>query len=117
MISSVNGTYESANSIATATAMPLAPPLAPTNLTAALAKNGKSLQLAWKQSSSPGIQSNRIFRSTNGGAYVQIAYINAGTSYADGAVRRGNTYSYAVTALNLNRQESPYSNVVTVRMK
>ncbi len=116
VVSSVNGSYESANSAGTS-AKPLATPVAPTNLTATSATGGKGVQLAWRQSISPEIQWSRVFRSTNSGAYVQIGYINAGISYTDSAVSRRNTYSYAVTALNSNRQESPYSNVVTVRIK
>jgi hypothetical protein len=53
----------------------------------------------------------------NGGGYVAIADIYPGTSYVDYGVSSGVSYSYAVTALNSNLQESPYSNVVVARPK
>jgi fibronectin type 3 domain-containing protein len=123
VVSSVNGSYESADSPETAaqlTAPPPPPPVpnAPTDLTATVAKGAKTVNLAWKQPTNTEIHWNRVYRSTNGGAsYTQLALINAGPSYIDGAVSRGVTYVYAVTAINSNGQESVGSNTVTVRVK
>ncbi len=116
VISSTNGSYESANS-PEVSARPLAPPVAPTALAATLSKLGRSVQLRWTQSGSPDITRNLIYRSTNGGAWVPIAETNAGTSYLDSNPARRANCSYKVTALNANGQESPYSNTVTVRTK
>jgi cellulose 1,4-beta-cellobiosidase len=117
VISSVNGNGESANSVATASAMPLTPPVAPTNLSASLAKGNKSVNLRWTQSGSPEIQSNAVYRSVNGGAYVRLTGINAGTAYSDTTITRNVTYSYVVTAVNVNGASSPFSNAVTVRSR
>jgi uncharacterized membrane protein len=116
VVTSVEGSFESANSPET-TAEPMAPPIAPTALTATALKGGKGVQLSWRQSTSPEIGGNRIYRSTNGGSFVQIAQLSAGTSFLDKAVTRRVIYSYKVTALNPNGQESPFSNIVTVTPK
>jgi fibronectin type 3 domain-containing protein len=116
VVSSVNNAGESANS-SVASATPLAAPVAPTSLGVTVVKGNKSAKLAWKQSTSPAIQSNVIYRSVNGGAYAQLAQIPTGTTFSDNTVRSGVTYSYAVTAVNINGAPSPYSSAVTVRIK
>jgi uncharacterized membrane protein len=123
VVSSVNGSYESTDSpetMAQPSALPPPPPVpnAPTNLTVGLAKNAKSVNVAWKQPTNTEIYRNRVYRSTNGGvSYSQLALINPGTNYLDTNVSRGVNYTYAVTALNSNGQESALSNTVTVRLK
>ena len=99
-----------------ATGLPIAPPLAPTRLSANAPK-GK-VQLKWTQSATPGVTHNKIYRATPyTGGFVEYTVINAGTSFVDPAVARGINYSYYVTAVNTNGTESAGSNVVTVRTK
>ena len=84
------------------------PPPAPTGLTA----TGGNLvvNLGWVQSSGLGITQNKVYRSTtgSGGTYNLLATISAATNYSDTAVTSGNTYYYAVSAVNANG-ESPLS--------
>jgi fibronectin type 3 domain-containing protein len=113
VVSAVDGSLESADS-PELTAQPLATPAAPTHLTAVLTA-GKGVQLGWNQSTSPDIRWNIVYRSTNGTAYVQIAQVNAGTSYLDLQANPEATYRYTATAVNSNAQQSQHSNAAAVR--
>lgn len=114
VVSALADTRESANSKET-TAKPMAPPVAPTSLTANEAK--AKVQLTWKQSKSPEIVFNRIYRSTNGGPYFLTAEIPAGVSWTDNRTVSKTNYAYMVTAVNASWMESPYSNAVAARPK
>ena len=60
----------------------------------------------------------RIYRATvNGGPYILVAALGAGTTYTDTAVRRGVTYYYVVTAINSSGEESTYSNQASAKPK
>jgi fibronectin type 3 domain-containing protein len=105
---------ESANSNE-ATARPMAPPVAPTGLLANIAK--AKVTLTWRQSTSPEVLRNRVYRSTNGGAYVPVADIPARLTWTDNSARSKTNYVYVVTAVNSLGLESPRSNSVAARPK
>jgi fibronectin type 3 domain-containing protein len=74
-------------------------PFAPTNLTVAVAP-GAELDLSWTDNAN-NETAYEVFRSTNGGPFVQISQLAANTVfYADTDVTSGASYSYYVTAVN-----------------
>ena len=83
-------------------------PNAPTGLSAA-AGNGVA-NLTWVQSTTPGIVSNNIYRSTtgSGGPFYPIASVPAATNYSDSTVGVGLTYYYCVSGVNATA-EGPQS--------
>ena len=82
------------------------PPSAPTSLVATA--GDAVVNLMWTQSSSPGITTNKVYRSTtgSGGPYGLLASLAATTSYADTAVVDGSNYFYAVTAVSTNGESA-----------
>jgi beta-galactosidase len=82
------------------------PPSAPTSLVATA--GDAVVNLTWVQSSSPGITTNKVYRSTNGsgGPYGLLAGLAATTSYADTAVVDGSNYFYTVTAVSTNGESA-----------
>ena len=110
-VSAVNAAGESSDSTAvSATPQPSSPPVAPTGLTAK-ATGKRKISLNWKQSTSPNVTQNKIYRSaTSGGTYGLIATIPAAISYNNAGLTSGTIYYYVVTAVNSSGGESPFSN-------
>jgi cellulose 1,4-beta-cellobiosidase len=81
-------------------------PAAPTGLNAA--GGNTVVNLSWTQSTSPGISTNKVYRSTSGsgGPYNLLASPAATTSYADASVVNGSTYYYSVSAVNTNGESA-----------
>ena len=90
----------------TAPGWPIAPPAAPTGLTAV--GGNLVINLNWTQSASLGVTSNRVYRSTtgSGGPYNFLASLAATTSYSDTAVSAGSAYYYVVTAISANGESA-----------
>ncbi len=111
-VRATNGAGDSGYSnVASATTQNIAPPAAPSNLTAT-AVSSSQINLAWTDNSSDetGFQ---IERSTDGANFGQIAALGAGvTSYQNSGLAPGTTYWYRVRAVN-SGGNSPYSNVAT----
>src|ERR1017187_6507449 len=82
------------------------PPSAPTSLVATA--GDAVVNLTWVQSSSPGITTNKVYRSTtgSGGPYGLLVSLTATTSYADTAVVNGSHYYYTVTAVATNGESA-----------
>ncbi len=86
------------------------PPLPPTALTATAARGKRKVDLKWRQSTSPGVTQNRIYRSTVSGGYALRATVSATTAFADTSVSSGVTYYYVVTAVTSSGRSSAFSN-------
>ena len=72
---------------------------------------GHYVSLAWKASTSSVIGYNIYRASASTGPYAKLnAQPQSGVTYTDQNVQAGNTYYYAVTAVDSNSVESNYSN-------
>ena len=69
-----------------------------------------SVKLNWRASSSSGINGYEVYRSTISGGYYALLAKVAGLSYTDQSVQPGDTYFYAVKAINTAGQLSSFSN-------
>jgi hypothetical protein len=91
----------------------MAPPAAPTGLTAIVRDN--VVELSWSPSPEPDVSSYRVYRAPAGGPLRcvvdnRLADVPAGeTSYKDGQLRTGTAYLYAVAARDRGGNESPCS--------
>jgi thermitase len=105
VVSGVNAAGEGPNSNE-ASATPLAPPPAPTNLTATA--GNAQVTLSW--TAAPTATSYNVKRSTTaGGPYTTIATGVTTTNYVDNTVTNGTTYYYVVSGVNA-AGEGPNSN-------
>jgi len=91
------------------------PPSAPTRLIAIPVAG--SVRLAWNPSPEDDVAQYAVYRAEGTGPFTRIAITPAiATIYTDRDVQAGQTYRYAVTALDRAKQpnESPRSNEVSV---
>ncbi|HEX8525314.1 MAG TPA: fibronectin type III domain-containing protein [Tepidisphaeraceae bacterium] len=93
------GNSDYSNTATVTTPIALLAPVSPNQLVAT-AQGSSSIALTWADNSSN--ETNfRIDRSTSGGMYQPIAYLNADTtSYVDSRLAAGTNYSYRVRAYN-----------------
>jgi fibronectin type 3 domain-containing protein len=76
--------------------------------------SGYDVELNWIQSGSPGITGNCIYRARGADELKRIACVEPPIlKYKDTRVADGETYWYAVTAIE-GEEESNYSNQITV---
>ncbi len=68
-----------------------------------------SVNLSWKASTSSNIVGYNVYRGSISGNYSLLNSMNSTTSYTDTTVQNGQTYFYAVTAVDSAGVESPYS--------
>jgi beta-galactosidase len=84
-------------------------PLLPAAPTSLVATAGDAIvSLTWVQSSSPGIITNNVYRSTtgSGGPYGLLTSLAVTTSYVDTTVVNGSNYFYTVTAVSTNGEST-----------
>jgi FtsP/CotA-like multicopper oxidase with cupredoxin domain/transcriptional regulator CtsR len=116
-VKAVSGTASSAYTNPATVTVPAAP-AAPTNLSAAL-QTGPAVDLTWTDNATDET-GFVVERSTNGGAFSQIAAPGQGAgtgnmSYSDSTVAAGNTYTYQVKAVN-GAVSSTYTPAVTINI-
>jgi hypothetical protein len=113
VVSALNSFGESPDSVQVlATPAAPSPPAAPTSLSAR-ATGKRKINLAWTQSSSAGVVSNRVYRGTSSPTLQLIATIPATTSYNNSGLASGTTYFYQVTDINSSGLESAPSNLAS----
>jgi fibronectin type 3 domain-containing protein len=101
VVAAVNAAGEGANS-AQASAAPVAPPAAPTNLVAT--PGNAQVALTWSASS--GATGYNVKRAPAAGGAYTVLSSPTGTNYTDTTAVNGTTYAYFVSALK-NLSESP----------
>jgi fibronectin type 3 domain-containing protein len=109
-VTAVNAGGESPRSAEVSATPQVAPPAAPTGLSAT-ASDGR-VALAW--SAAAGATSYNVYRSTTSGAEALWQSGVAATTYTDTGVTNGTTYHYMVSAVNAGG-ESPRSAEVSAR--
>jgi hypothetical protein len=79
-----------------------------------IASGPHSVDLSWDASGTPGIVGYNVYRSSASGGPYSLLTTSPDPSllFSDTTVTAGQTYYYAVTALNSAGTESPYSNQV-----
>jgi len=80
-------------------------PSGPTNLIAEMLLAG---HLSWNPSAEAGVSGYRIYRNANAEGWEEIAFVTV-TFYVDDSVLEGESYNYAVSAVNAAGVESPRS--------
>jgi len=85
------------------------PPAVPADLSATAGVD--SIELAWQRNTETDFASYNIYRSTDGGAFEQIAGTVTAPTYSDRALETGKRYRYAVSSVDLVGNESPRSTV------
>ncbi len=102
------------SSVATATPVPPADTIAPSVPTGLTATGGTAqVVLGWSASTdNVGVTGYRVYRSSGGGAYAQVA-TPVGASYTDTGLTNGTAYSYKVAAVDAAGNLSAQSAVAT----
>jgi len=88
------------------------PPVAPQGLSALAGP--ASAQLSWERNQEPDLALYRIYRSSSSSELKQLAESTASANYRDLTVMAGQTYRYAISAVDRIGNESPKSQTVEI---
>lgn len=103
-----NNTGDSGPSNTASATTLLAPPTAPTGLSAT-ASSSTQINLNWSASS--GATGYKIERSTDGNTWSQVAEVGAVTTYSNTGLTPATTYYYRVSAFNTGGASTPSNSV------
>jgi fibronectin type 3 domain-containing protein len=90
------------------------PPAAPAGLAASAAPS--SIELSWNPNTERTMGTYRVYRSTGGGAFENVADGVAIPAYSDRTAEHGKSYRYQVTAVSRTGHESPRSETVEITL-
>ena len=85
-------------------------PAVPTGLHAIIGT--RTVELSWDRNAEPDLGGYHVFRADGVGTLAPVPDKLAAPSYSDHAVKSGGRYRYAVSAYDLNGNESPRSAVI-----
>lgn len=88
------------------------PPRVPTGLTASAGVG--AVELAWERNTEPDFKEYRVFRSQEGGPFVQIAEQLQAPAYSDHKIESGKHYRYRISAVDQAGNASEPSQPVEV---
>lgn len=71
-------------------------------------------QLSWERNQEPDFALYRIYRASTNGAFTRLAESPSAANYRDATVAAGQTYRYAVSAVDKKGNESPKSEPVEI---
>jgi len=91
-------------------------PLPPIDLTAELIQSPSSIDLEWIAGEGGSIEGHRVYRSVDGGAFVQagLDIPTPTVTYSDDDVENDHVYQYYVVAYNASDESLPADNTVTI---
>ena len=80
------------------------PPSVPSGLTGLATAN--SIELSWQRSPEADLKGYYVYRSVNGGPFTREGGLVTLPTFSDQAVQHGRTYSYQVSAIDQNNNQS-----------
>lgn len=76
----------------------------------------RSIELSWDRDTEPDLAGYRVFRAEGDGSFSLLAEKLAAPNYSDRDVKPGTRYRYAISAVDVSRNESERSEPVTVQL-
>lgn len=90
-------------------------PAAPVNLTTT--KSGNSAILDWNDNAETDLDTYKVYRSVNGGAYTLLADNVLVSNYTDTTILNGSVYNYYVVVQDRSLNVSTQSNATTINLQ